>query len=217
MSKTGIIISLLVGFSAFSQTPNYLELSKRDKFKFMNSYGFLIKKSGDTLLTQIKVYKGTNVPEIDQDQKLLLAYPEDLQEYADVDRIALKEVDRFYFGFPGRFNVVKKHDTTFVPLEVIEEKTFHLYVRTQKETQPGSFTSIPFGNGMSYTMAYDIEVKTLYLSKENSEMVHIIGDKKEKRKQLASILKNDLDPKKLKKLKTSNYDIIKLVKKLNSI
>jgi hypothetical protein len=48
-------------------------------------------------------------------------------------------------------------------------------------------------------------------------MVHIIGDKKEKRKQLANILKNDLDPKKLKKLKTSNYDIIKLVKKLNSI
>jgi len=57
----------------------------------------------------------------------------------------------------------------------------------------------------------------LYLSKENSEMVHIIGDKKEKRKQLANILKNDLDPKKLKKLQTSNYDIIKLVKKLNSI
>ncbi|MFT6799294.1 MAG: hypothetical protein ACJAWA_001423 [Nonlabens sp.] len=95
-------------------------------------------------------------------------------------------------------------------------KKFNLYVRTQKETQPGSFTSIPFGNGMSYTMDYDIEVKTLYLSKENSEMVHIIGDKKEKRKQLVSILKNDLDPKKLKKLKTSNHDIIKLVKKLNS-
>jgi hypothetical protein len=71
MRKTGIIISLLVGFSTFSQTPNYSELSKKDKFKFMNSYGFLIKKSGDTLLTQIKVYKGTNVPEIDQDQKLL--------------------------------------------------------------------------------------------------------------------------------------------------
>jgi hypothetical protein len=167
-------------------------------------------------LTQIKVYQGTNVPEIDQDQKLLLAYPEDLQEYADVDRIALKEVDRFYFGFPSRFNVVKKHDTTFVPLEVIEEKTFHLYVRTQKETQPSSFTPIPFGNGMPFTMAYDIEVKTLYLSKENSEIIHIMGDKKEKREQLASILKNDLDPKKLKKLKTSNYDIIKLVKKLNS-
>jgi CRISPR/Cas system-associated endoribonuclease Cas2 len=57
---------------------------------------------------------------------------------------------------------------------------------------------------MFYTIAYDIEVKTLYLSKENSKMVHIIGDKKEKREQLASILKNDLDPKKLKKLKTSN-------------
>jgi hypothetical protein len=36
-----------------------------------------------------------------------------------------------------------------------------------------------------------MEVKTLYLSKENSEVVHIIGDKKEKREQLASILKND--------------------------
>jgi hypothetical protein len=153
MSKIGIIISLLVGFSAFSQTPNYSELSKRDKFKFMNSYGFLIKKSRDTLLTQIKVYKGTNIPEIDQDQKLLLAYPEGLQEYADVDRIALKEVDRFYFGFPSRFNVVKKHDTRCIPLEVIEEKTFHLYVRTQKEIQLGSFTHIPFGNAMSYTMA----------------------------------------------------------------
>jgi hypothetical protein len=56
----------------------------------------------------------------------------------------------------------------------------------------------------------------LYLSKENSEVVHIIGDKKEKREQLASILKNDLDPKKLKKLQTSNYDIIKLVKKLKT-
>jgi hypothetical protein len=214
MRKTLILLTLTVSFLSFSQIPDYSDLSRKDQLKLMNYYGFLIKKSGDTLIVKIKLDKRTNVPIINDNNELLLDYPKGLEKYAHIDRIALNMVDRFYFGIPRRFNIVKKYDTTHINLELIEEKKFSIYSRSQIETRDGTnITGTGFAGLPS--QSYNVEIKTIYLSKGNGDLVHINGNNKEKREKLAKLLKSEIEPKKLNKIKTSYDKIIRLIKKLN--
>ncbi|WP_378172391.1 hypothetical protein [Aquimarina sp. SS2-1] len=212
--KKILLLSILITSFSFSQQPNYSDLSRIDKLKLMNYYGFLITKTEDTVIAKIELNKGTNVPIVTENSEIFLEYPKELQKYKYVEKIDLRLLDKFYFGLPRRFNVIRKYDSTYINLEVIEEKKYRIYRRNEIGTAYNNGLHNNTG-GFTYSQSYNAEFKILYIAKENGDLIRIDGTPREKKAKLTELLKNELDEKELKRIRTRNDKIIELFKKLN--
>ena len=200
---------------ALAQAPDYSGLLKKDKLKYMNTYGFVILKSKDTIIAKVDYDKYTNTPTINSSNELIVNYPEELESFSYENRVPLESIDTFYFGFPRTLNVVKQSEGKFVNLEKIEDGKYKVYKNTSIGDE-GAVMTLPSSQGIGSTIHTGPSVvTTLYISKNDEELICIDGDKEQKRLKLANLLKEELNEKKLSKLKTRNVRIIELFKRIN--
>ncbi len=211
-----VIIFLISTSFGFAQVPDYSNLSRKDKLKYMNTYGFVILKSKDTILAKVDFKKYSNTPMINSSNELILDYPDELEIYSYQNRIPLESIETFYYGFPRLFNVVKQCEGRFVNLETIEEGKYMVYKKVT-ESGGGTVMTMPSSQGLGTPMQTGPTViTTLYISKNEGELVCIDGDNEQKRLKLAKLLEGELNAKKLSKLKTRNVKVIELFKKINA-
>lgn len=215
MKKTLIILFLLSVFTGFTQVPDYSNLLRKDKLKLMNYYGFVILKSKDTIFTKVDFNKYSNTPKINSNNELILTYPDELEIYSYLTSIPLESIETFYFGYPHRLNIVKKSEGKYVNLEIVEDGKFKVY-KNISESGGGNIMTLPSSQGFGTPIQTAPRIiTTLYISKNDEEIICIDGDKNQKRLKLAKFFRGELNEKKLSKIKTRNSKVIELFKKLN--
>lgn len=210
------ILTIIICNISYSQAPDYSVLSKKEKLQFMNYYGFIILKTKDTIIGKVKCNTSYNALYAKTADTLSISYPKELEPFTYKKRIALSNIDKFYFGQPPKFNIVKKYGDKYVNLEIVEEKRYRIYIQKLLIIEDNRMlmynwnTSLP-NSSSSYTLD-----EILYISKNDGNLICIQGTKHEKRRQLFKLLKDELSDRKVSKLNTSNYRIIELFKKLNT-
>ncbi|MEL6556928.1 MAG: hypothetical protein AAFQ94_02015 [Bacteroidota bacterium] len=216
MIKVLLLVLFFLPAVGLSQDIDYSQLSRKEKLKFLNYYGYVILNSQDTIYAEVKIDKSTNTPIITRSNQLTLTYPGDLEKYAYKTKVSLDSIKCFYFGYPRKLNVVKLYDGKSVNLEKIAFGRYELYKEVYYEKEPMHFlTSMPDSNTSSSSTGKEI-IEVLYISKKNGKLHRLDGDRQEKKKMLATLFEGDLSEKKLSKIKTANYKVIELVNRLNA-
>ncbi|WP_394747860.1 hypothetical protein [Spongiimicrobium salis] len=101
---------LLSPFVLISQIPDYSDLSRRDKLKFLNYYGYVQLKSGDTIYCKVKHDFNDEIIAISNDDEAIVSYPKELKQYKYKKKIPLKDIDKLFFGFPKKtIKLVKEY------------------------------------------------------------------------------------------------------------
>jgi hypothetical protein len=185
----------------------------------LNKYGFVILKTGDTILAHVKYEFAYNKPKLSDENELRLKYPKHLKKYAYKEKISLSEIQKFYFGSPPIYQVVKKYRNQFINLEVVSLGRYNVYKRhtsakVKNYAQPLD-SSFPMRLGSSSTI-----IEILYIQKDDGPLVKIY-DEEHDLQTLETIFTSDLSKEEIKKLikgrniENINNKIIEVIKKLN--
>ena len=235
----------ILPYILFAQIPDYSDLSRRDKLKFLNYYGYIQLKSGDTIYCKVKYDFNNDIVSISNEGEAIVSYPKELKDYEYQKKIPLNDIDKLFFGFPkkteklvkaynGRHIYIKRpkkiglkdlimadYDYRSGPIVVtkILEGKYTLY-KTLIISENSNFFNIGYSRKTdSFGNGSGIVFLTeLYLQKPNGPLIAILGDRKkeESKKILTTFLKDDIDPAKLKKLRMRTDKITAFLKALNA-
>ncbi len=222
-----ILLSILGTSMVYSQIPDYTNLSKKEKLRFINGYGFLELTTGDTIYVKIETLRDVNVPKIDKYGKIHLSYPKLLKKYAYKKTISLDSVSRFFYGRPRRFRNVIRRNNRSIDLETISLGKYNLYKRDfyildayDDSNYAGSkFVQMADGSSMrvSKRSRGPLVTEMLYIQKASDDSIYrLYGRAYTKTRILSELLKDDMTDKQLKKLKGRNDRIIEAIKNLNA-
>lgn len=158
MSKFFFLI-LILPYTLLAQIPDYSDLSRRDKLKFLNYYGYVQLKSGDTIYCKVKHDFDNEIIAISNDDEAMVSYPKELKQYTYKKKIPLKDIDKLFFGFPKKtIKLVKDYDGK------------HIYLKRPKKTGINIFKNIRY----EYRKG-PITVKTILKGKYNLYEAQVIS------------------------------------------
>ena len=222
-----VIISLFGNVIAFSQIPNYKNLTQKEKLRFINGYGFLELTTGDTIYAKIETLRDVNVPKIDKSGKIHLSYPQLLEKYSYKSTISLDSVSRFFYGRPRRFRNVLSYNNRYIDLETITLGKYNLFKRdfyildAHDDSNYAGSKFIQTADGVPIMVSKrsrgPLITEMLYIQKAPYDSLYrLYGHKYTKTRILSELLKEDMTEKQIKKLKGKNDRIIEAIKELNS-
>lgn len=204
------LILILFSFQLNAQIPDYSELTKRDKIYFLNYYGYIKMKSGDTIFGAVKRIKSKGWS-LDDNPKLIIKYAKQFEKYKYLKEIPISQVDMYYDTFHKKYNYIKKLNRNYLILNKVVDGKIQIYEKLTTNYNSNFNNNISTG----YYEAYFEDEKgnlTIIFGSEDS-----LSAKKTKspRERFIDFFKDSYDLEVLQKVKPTRKKIIEFVEKHN--
>ncbi|RNC86357.1 MAG: hypothetical protein ED556_08675 [Winogradskyella sp.] len=230
--KKLIVLLLLSSISLNAQKPDYSQLTKKEKLYFLNGYGYIKLKDGDTIFGVAKRVKGKrklnnlNFKKVEFfPRSLKVVYPRKLEKYSYLDEIPISEIEMFYkVAVPGEYYYVRELKKNTLILNKVTDGDVVTYSRDiYKSSQ--LFDAIAGGNPINTPFnGFSKSTSEIYFEGENGKLIEIIGtdeygftDKKDIRKHFIDFFKDEYELEVLEKVKPRYKKIIEFVEKHNKL
>lgn len=204
MKRLFFTISIFsLSLTGFCQTPDYSNLSKSKKLRFLNYFGYIKTVEGDTIYG---VLDGIS------NGKLQMKYPKELKMYESKEAFDLEEIDSYLQGipnngFPKQYRFIRKIEEEYQVVAKIIEGYITVYRKDDLNSM--GFNT---GGGSSYNTE---SITYYYYLQKDEEPITFVFKSTNNKSDIESNLSNYLGVQISNKKKIKEEELISIIEEFN--
>jgi len=227
MKKIVFILFFIFGYT-HAQIPDYARLTKKQKIRYLNGYGFIITTTNDTIYGVVRGNQAKGAATLNKKKQIKVNYPRDLEKYSYLTEIPLSQIKYYYNVGYRTHKYVRKVGSEYFIFDKIVEGKISIFERNEIKYKLFVSINIDVGTGGVGLGAGSRSKRTsqIYFEDQNDgKLILIMGrdrydvfeiSKKEIKENFINFFQNKVENKELEKIKPRKSKLIEFVKKYNT-